>query len=176
MPLSKVKWILHMTNLSEELWAIWSFRSNLPSTISLPSPLLPACLQFKKARRHSYLSTGQCCYSVYLEDVTVLSQKANTAYVAEVLDHKMFLKCWTVFYTIIIIAFWSLINCYVPKCISYRQKTCWIKFRLWKPCRFPQSKWYLTKEIMVFKAHAFHVEQKQEQETFHVRCSMIEEK
>lgn len=28
---------------------------------------------------------------------------------------------------------------------------------------------------MVFKAHAFHVEQKQEQETFHVRCSMSEE-
>lgn len=28
---------------------------------------------------------------------------------------------------------------------------------------------------MVFKAHAFHVEQKQEQETFHVRRNMSEE-
>lgn len=39
----------------------------------------------------------------------------------------------------------------------------------------PEQMIPLTKEIMVFKAHAFHVEQKQEQETFHVRCSMSEE-
>lgn len=55
-----------------------------------------------KAQGHPWLSTGQCCYSVYLEDITIQSKKQNTAYVAEVLDHKKLnLKCSAVFYTML---------------------------------------------------------------------------